>query len=724
MNRGHPLRRIVLMSVLVVIVGVGIAAAAAVGWVINVTDSAPPFSSLHPRLQGQISYVYGSDDNLLGYIYPGVLRTVIPDTLLPKSLKDATVAIEDRRFYQHGGVDYQGIIRAGLRDIFNPGRGIQGGSTLTMQLVSNVYLPYKLTVHHSLRYKIIQATEANRLEKRHSKNWILDQYLNDVEYGTVGGQQAYGVGAASQMFFDKPVWKLDLAQVALLAGLPQAPSQFNPFDAPGLARSRRNQVLQAMVQSNYITQAQADLAEASRLQVKANNTYQYRSQPFIFDYVKHELIQQLGLKRVDQGGLKVYATINPARQAEATQALLAHEGGSGQPAAALVSINPSNGDIQAMATTSTYGTGPGQTTFNYAWQGHRQTGSAFKVFALMTLIHDYDGDPNQTYYVSKELTPGWLPNYPTYDVKTSELSYQGTINITKATTDSDNTVFAQLAQDETMPKVTGMAHAMGITSPLTNYPSEVLGAVSVSPLEMADAYATIADGGIHHTPTAISRVVLPNGKTIDLGNPPGNRVFTYAQTYAADQVLKTVITSGTGTAANYGCPAAGKTGTTSNFTDAYFDGFTPQLTTAVWVGYPNATTSMANGFGGTLAAPIWHDYMARASNGYCGDWSPPAVPWHGTPFFGHFAVTGHAQIGFTGTGTTTTGTGATGATTPTTTTGAHSTPTGTSTVAPTPTAPNSGGVGAGTGSGGAGAGTGTNPAVTQSPTNGAGRPKH
>jgi penicillin-binding protein 1A len=651
-NRGHPVRRFALMMALIVVVGAGIGGAAAVGWVINVYDSAPPFSALHPRLPGQVSEVFGSDDSLLGYIASDVLRTVVTNSQIPQSLKDATVAIEDRRFYQHGGVDYQGIIRAGLRDIFNPGRGIQGGSTLTMQLVSNVYLPYKLKEHHNLRYKIIQAAEANHLEARHSKAWILDQYLNDVEYGTVGGQSAYGVGAASTMFFDKPVWQLDLAQVALLAGLPQAPSEYNPFDSPGLARARRNQVLQAMVISHYITQAQADQAKASRLQVKPNSTYQYRAEPFIFDYVKHELIQRLGLKLVDQGGLKVYATIDPARQQEATTALLAHEGGVGQPAAALVSIQPSTGDIEAMATTSKYGTGPGETTFNYAWQGHRQTGSAFKVFALMTLIKDYDGDPNTTYYDSKLLAPGWLPAYPTYYVHTAEDSYQGEINVTKATTLSDNTVFAQLAQDLGMAKVTQTAHEMGITSSLTDFPSEVLGAVSVSPLEMADAYATIADGGIHHAPTAISRVVLPNGKTIDLGNPPGERVFTYAQTYEADQVLKTVITEGTGTAANYGCPAAGKTGTTSNFTDAYFDGFTPQLATAVWVGYPNATFSMANGFGGTLAAPIWHDFMQKASNGFCGDWTAPSVPWHGTPFFGHFSVTGHASVAFTGTSAT------------------------------------------------------------------------
>ena len=192
-----------------------------------------------------------------------------------------------------------------------------------------------------------------------------------------------------------------------------------------------------------------------------------------------------------------------------------------------------------------------------------------------------------------------------------------------------------------------MAHAMGITSPLTGFPSEVLGAVAVSPLEMADAYATIAAYGVHHDPTAISRVVFGDGSVTNLGDTPSRRVFTSGEAYAAIKVMKTVITSGTGTAADYGCPAAGKTGTTSSFTDAYFDGFSPQLTTAVWVGYPNSTISMndvnglGQGFGGTLAAPIWHDYMQQASNGYCSDFQQPSTYFSGTPFFGRFATTGN-----------------------------------------------------------------------------------
>jgi penicillin-binding protein 1A len=219
---------------------------------------------------------------------------------------------------------------------------------------------------------------------------------------------------------------------------------------------------------------------------------------------------------------------------------------------------------------------------------------------------------------------------------------------------SDNTVFAQLGVDLGMNKVDQIAHAMGITSPLYGFPAEAIGGlrVGVSPLQMADAYSTLANGGTHYAPTVFTKVEFPDGSSLNLGDPAPHHVFSYGETYAADQVLKTVVTSGTGTAANYGCPASGKTGTTSNYTDAWFVGYTPQLATSVWVGYPNATTSMTDvnglgpGFGGTLAAPIWHDYMLKASNGYCGDFAQPTVPWHGTPYFGpHSASKGNYNYG-------------------------------------------------------------------------------
>src|SRR5437763_330504 len=253
----------------------------------------------------------------------------------------------------------------------------------------------------------------------------------------------------------------------------------------------------------------------------------------------------------------------------------------------------------------------------------------------MTLIHDYDGDTNKTYYNSHFLAPGWLPGYPTYSVHTAEGTYEGDVNVAHATTVSDNTVFAQLAVDEGMDKFDQMAHQMGVTSQLTANPAEVIGGLKygVTTLEMADAYATIASGGGHVPPTAIQKVVLPDHGVVNMGNPRRKRLFSYGETYAATQVLKTVVTQGTGTNANYGCPAAGKTGTAENEANGWFVGYTPKLSAAVWVGYPLDNNAFV-GFGGDTAAPVWHDYMDVASNGYCGDWTAPTTPWSGTAFVG------------------------------------------------------------------------------------------
>ena len=279
------------------------------------------------------------------------------------------MAIEDRRFFQHGGVDYQGILRAGIRTCSPAASSIQGGSTLTMQLVDNVYLPSSIRQHHDLKYKIMQAKLAQQLEKRPQQEWILDQYLNDVQYGTVGGETAIGVGAASQMFFDKPVSRLDLAQVALLAGLPQAPSEYNPFVAPGLARRAATRCSRRWWPSHYITPEQA-IAPSTRRSRSTEHAYSTRPEPFVFDYVKQQLIQKLGAKTVENGGLKVYTTINPTMQQQARAAIAATQPTRAepraQPAAALVTIDPANGRHPARPRS----TAPTpQTNFDYAGAG-------------------------------------------------------------------------------------------------------------------------------------------------------------------------------------------------------------------------------------------------------------------------------------------------------------------------------------------------------------------
>jgi penicillin-binding protein 1A len=653
-NHGSPVKRVIAMAGMLAVCAITVGALAVAGWVVSVAQSAPNIKTLRPRLPGAPSAVYAGDGSLLGYIYSPELHTNVSAARIPKIVKDATIAIEDRRFYQHGALDYQGILRAAIKDAFSGGTTLQGGSTLTMQLVDNMYLPPSIRASHNLKYKIIQAKLAEELEALHNKNWILTSYLNNVPYGTVGGQTSYGVQAAAEEFFDRPVWKLDLAQAALLAGLPQAPTVYNPFIDSGAARHRRSEVLKAMVQAGYISQAQADSADASRLQTHVNTTYTRHRSPYVFDYVQQALNQQFCPQtptycpKVDRGGLKIYTTIDLKKQAEARQAILAHEGGPGQPGAGLASIDPSNGHILAIASSATYS----QTRFDYATQAHRQPGSSFKVFVLMTLIHDFDGDPNQTTYNSHFLAAGWLPGYPNYSVHTAEDTYQGNIDVTKATVLSDNTVFAQLDADVTPDKVRSTAYAMGITTHLDAYPAEAIGGlrIGVTPLEMADAYGTLANGGSHVPTTILDKVVFPDGSVVNLGNPPHHRVFPPGEAYAATTVLKGVITSGTGTAAGYGCPAAGKTGTANNLENAWFVGYTPKLSTAVWVGYPGGNIPMANGFGGTLAAPIWHDYMAKASDGYCGDFSQPAVPFQGTGFVGNFATTGKVVIPPAGSG--------------------------------------------------------------------------
>ena len=643
-NRGSSLGRFVALTAVLVIGAITVGLLAVAGWVVNVAQSAPNLTSLKPLSPGSPSEVFAANGQSLGYIWSPDVHTTVSSADIPTILKHATIAIEDRRFYQHGALDYQGILRAAIKDALSGGDSLQGASTLTMQLVDNLYLQ-KLRSTRDLKYKIVQAKLAEQLAANHSKNWILVGYLNNVPYGTVGNQTAYGVEAASEMFFDKPVNKLSLPQAALLAGLPQAPSEYNPFLDSAAAKQRRAEVLQAMVVAHYITQAQANRAH---LEIKHNPAYLVHEDPYVFDYVEQQVSKDLCPKTPNNcpaldEGLKIYTTLDLRKEALAQEAiddhasLLADEGGPGV-GAALASVDPLNGHIEAFANSSTYS----QTKFDYATQADRQTGSAFKVFALMTLIHDYHADPNATYYTSKPLAAGWLPTNPDWSVHTDTNTYAGTINITHATIVSDNTVYAQLVVDLGMDKFNDMAHAMGITSPLDDNPAEVLGGltVGVTPLQMADAYSTIANGGVHIPTTIIDKVVFPDGSVRNFGNPMQTRVFSYDEAYEATSVLKQVITnpSGTGTAANYGCPAAGKTGTAENLDNAWFVGYTPRMTTAVWVGNPSGNVAMIDGFGGVLAAPIWHQYMQSASGSYCGNWTPPEQPFQGTAFFGPHAA--------------------------------------------------------------------------------------
>lgn len=611
------------------------------GWVASVVEETPDIRSLRPKPAGAVSTVYAADGTRLGFITADILRTPIPGNRIPQVMKEATVAIEDRRFYRHRGVDYVGVVRAALTNLAED-RTAQGGSTLTMQLVRNLYIPED-RFERSLTRKIREAKLADELERQHSKQWILTSYLNNVPFGTVGGQEAIGVQAAARVFFDKPAARLTLPEAALLAGLPQAPSQYNPFLNPEAARRRRNAVLRAMVEAGYITRAEADAAAQAPLGVKKNAYYQQRKEPFVFDYVRDQLIRRYGREVVRAGGLKVYTSIDLRKQEAARAAIANQLSGPDDPSAAVVTVDPANGHIVAMASSEKYGDADeGGTNYNFAAQAQRQPGSTFKTMVLMAALRQ-GVDPDTTYYVSRPLTAGWNPQYPSYAVKTYGNTYSGAITVTRATLGSDNAVYAQLAADVGPDEVRRAAYDMGITSRLHGYLAESLGGLEygVTPLEMASAYATIANGGIRIAPTAILRVVHRDGRVDDwTRRMRRKRTFTAAETGEARRVLEMVTTSGTGTNARYGCPIAGKTGTTNDNKDAWFVGFSPRLSTAVWIGYPQPRTMYAvRGIGvqgGTIPAMIWRDYMSVARGDDCAaDW-PEAPPFQGTAFTGTY----------------------------------------------------------------------------------------
>ena len=607
-----------------------------VGYIIGVAASAPSIDSLKPIDHGQTSVVYAADGKRLGFITSDELRTPVQTSVIPNYLKQATVAIEDQRFYKHKGVDYEGILRAGLKNL-ESGSTVQGGSTITMQLVRNLYTGDR---NRSFQRKIREAKLAEELEKEHNKTWILTNYLNNVSYGTVGGSTAVGVQAASRVFFDKPVSQLNLVESATLAGLPQAPSLYNPFRDPRVAIKRRNNVLSKMASQHMITQQQAADAKSQPLGVRQNTYYSAKRENYFFDYVKEQLIERYGITTVRKGGLKVYTTIDLGLQREARSAMEGVLNESGDPSSAIVTIDPRNGYIRAMASTGSYGANK----FNYAAQGHRQPGSTAKIWVLMTALRK-GIDPQSTTYNSHQLnlnTP-WGP----WQVSTYSHSYGGNMNLVQATLQSDNTVFAQLDLDVGPDAVRQTAYDMGVTTHLDGYPAEGLGGLSlgVSPLEMANAYATIASGGYRNKPIAIKKVVFPDGKSEDLGRPRRKQMFSSAVTYEATKILRENMQAGTATRAAISCPAAAKTGTTDDFTDAWLDGFTPHLSTSVWVGYPNSKVPMMDVHGiqvngGSLPAQIWHDYMSVAIGSDCADFSQPTESFNAQPFFGSYSSNG------------------------------------------------------------------------------------
>jgi penicillin-binding protein 1A len=652
-QQGAGAGRWVLLGVLVLVLCAACAVAGAVTWVVRTANSAPALSTFKQRNPGSLTEVFASDGKTrLGFIQSDDLVRPVPAKQLPKVLQDATIAIEDERFYKHKGVDYEGIIRAAVKNATSH-KTKQGGSTLTMQLVRLLYTQDDTREGiEGYKRKIREAKLARDLEARYSKKWVVGKYLNSVPYGTYGGQSAIGAGAAARLYFDKNVKDLTLREAAMLAGMPQAPSLYSPTANPDGTKARRNEVLGKMAELGMITRERARTEMAKGLGLHMDGYFKKARERYVLDYIQSELIKEYGREKVRRGGMRVYTTIDLDKQREA-RAAIANTMGNVGPSSAIVTIDPKDGDIVAMASSQTYGRSKGKSTFNLAAQGHRQPGSSFKIMALMTALRE-GVNPASTTYVSRSPTKIDTPACGApFEIKTYGGDSGGSMNLVRATLRSDNSVYIQLAADLGPDKIKETARMMGIRSELHGYCAETLGGLErgVSPLEMATAYATIANGGYRNRPRAISKVIQRDGSSKLPRRWRVHRVkaFPDGVTYEATKILKQNIQEGTGTKANIGCPAGGKTGTTDKNIDAWFVGFTPRLATAVWVGYPGSGKVSMNGMyaptggnidGGTYPAAIWGAYMKKAVGKYCGDFKKPKEPFQSQPFLGHYSKQG------------------------------------------------------------------------------------
>lgn len=595
-----------LIILVVVLLVAGVAAGGTAAWFAyryyQHNAACDPRTQVQVRL-GQTSFVYYVDGSLLGAVPAERHRQPVPIGQISPWLPRAIVAVEDRRFFEHAGVDWRGILRAAWADL-RAGRAIEGGSTISQQLARNLY---GAGSRRSFARKVREACLALKLERRLPKQAILGAYLNQVYFGA----GAYGAEAAARTYFDKPAKALTLPEAALIAGLPQSPSRFDPLNSPERARLRRAEVLDAMLRARVIEPAAWAWAKRSPLGLRPGDLYTALADKHLFAAVFAELRKLVSAKAAAYGGLRLTTTVERGLQSQARRAVRTHLH-AGDPSAAVVAIRPATGAIRALASVSN----AGPLEFDLAWQGRRQPGSAFKAFTLAEALRR-GIDPASTYYLSAPFT------YVTatgdrWKVRNSEEAYRGGLSLLRATAHSDNTVFTRLTLDLGPSAVAAEAHRLGITSLLAAVPSISLGVNPVSPLEMASAYATIAAGGVYRRPSLLAEVRFPGGKVLRPLARNGVRVLDAQIAAQLTQALAGVIDAGTGTAARLADrPAAGKTGTTSNFTDAWFVGFTPQLSTAVWVGYPRRTYSMTNVngitvYGGTYPAQIWQAFMTSA----------------------------------------------------------------------------------------------------------------
>ena len=610
-RRRRRIRKLRLLA-LVGVLGVLAVTAFAYGAVVAVGEQLTgldPFAQQHQQVDG---YVYAGDGHtILAVLRGSQSRVLVQSAQISPWIKQAIVATEDKRFYEHRGIDIRGMARAFWADVRH-NAAVQGGSTITQQFVKN-----QLTgSQRSITRKLKEAALAWQLEQRWKKDKILTAYLNTIYFGN----GAYGVERAARTYFGHNALKLTAPEAALLAGIPQDPSRYDPVAHPLAAKSRRTVVLRLMLQqgvipvTDYRRYVRAPMPRPQDVHLSGV----MGQAPYFGEYVKQQLIRKLGAKRVFGSGFRVYTTIDLGLQKLANDAIRKWLPSPDGPQAALVTINPSTGAVLAMVGGSNFH----QSQFNLAVQGERQPGSSFKPFVLATALKQ--GISPLTTFTSKPVSIFLGNKY--WNVHNFEGEYLGPIDLTKAISASDNSVFAQLTRVVGPAGVARTAKQLGITSPLRSYFAIGLGAEAVNPLEMARAFGSFANGGYRidgsafgNEPRAVTRIDDVTGEPVYDNAPVKQQVLTPAEDELMTQLLQGVITSGTGTAAALpDRPVAGKTGTTENYGDAWFVGYTPQLVTAVWVGYPNGLRPMLTEYhgrpvvGGTFPAQIWKTFMESA----------------------------------------------------------------------------------------------------------------
>ncbi|HUW02400.1 MAG TPA: PBP1A family penicillin-binding protein [Acidimicrobiales bacterium] len=569
----------------------------------------------------QSSRVFAADGTEITTFFFEENRTNVPLASVPEDLRQAVVAIEDERYYQHRGVDLRAILRA-LQSNTASGDIAEGGSTITQQYVKNALLEND---DKTLSRKVEEASLALELERQYSKDRILELYLNTIFFGN----EAYGVAAASYEYFDKPVEELTLPESALLAGLINSPSRFDPYDEPDAALERRKLVFDRMVSNGYLTATEAEAAAAAPLGLTEATPPETDAYPaaYFVEEVKQWMLDdprfgETAVERRDLvfgGGLRIYTTVDLITQFQAEAAVSeVLPDASTAPDAALVAVEPDTGFVRAMVGGRDFfgADGNGQ-KLNLATQTVRQPGSSFKPIVLATALDD-GIDITTTYPAPGRITLDLDRDGQSWTVSNYGGGGGGTVSLLEATLRSYNTVYAQLMLDVGAERAIEKARGYGIASPIRPFEAAVLGSEPVTALDMASTYGTFANRGVHVPPVMVTKILNPDGTVLYEHEHVQDRVLTTTSADQLTDVLRQNIERGTGTRAQIGRPAAGKTGTTSDWRDAWFVGYTPELATSVWVGFqepgrfmvpPNTPIRVT---GGSYPAGIWGAFMGYA----------------------------------------------------------------------------------------------------------------